>query len=415
MSEPEGGEIRMNKDDFKVLGKEFKAMIKDIFGSGEAQEIGRNVGNTVNSALDTAFEEVRKAIESIEMEIRRSPGMRKTHTQDIRRPPVKQQPQKLDVNFPYKYVGKVSGILYTVFGGIGIGSAGIALIVFAALNILFRGLLLLPSVVLSVIFGASVIMLANGSVTRNRLKRFEKYLELISGRSTCMIDDLSANSGFNRKYITRDLKKMISLGMLPEAHIDEKNSYIMLNRESYELYLEHQAKLKKQELEEQQKAAERKQAARTSKDKQSAEPAVSNTIEEAKKNIHLIREARLAIPDKDVSVKVQKLEELISVIIDYVEQHPEKLRQVRRLLSYYLPTTVKLLNAFREFDRQPVQGENIIKAKQEIKDALDTVNHAFENLLDSLFETAAMDVSTDISVLRTMLEQDGLVEDDYKN
>ena len=33
----------MNKDDFKVLGKEFKAMIKDIFGSGKP-EIGRNVG-----------------------------------------------------------------------------------------------------------------------------------------------------------------------------------------------------------------------------------------------------------------------------------------------------------------------------------------------------------------------------------
>jgi len=56
-----------------------------------------------------------------------------------------------------------------------------------------------------------------------------------------------------------------------------------------------------------------------------------------------------------------------------------------------------------------------MKAKQEIKDALDTVIHAFENLIDRLFESAAMDVSADISVLRTILEQDGLMGDDLKN
>lgn len=54
-------------------------------------------------------------------------------------------------------------------------------------------------------------------------------------------------------------------------------------------------------------------------------------------------------------------------------------------MNYYLPTTLKLLNAYEEFDSQPVQGENIRSAKQQIEATLDTINVAFENLLDKLF------------------------------
>ena len=83
-------------------------------------------------------------------------------------------------------------------------------------------------------------------------------------------------------------------------------------------------------------------------------------------------------------------------------------------MSYYLPTTLKLLQAYQEFDAQPIQGENIKSAKTEISDTLDTITVAFKNLLDSLFEHEAMDISTDISALETMLAQEGLTEDGMK-
>lgn len=83
-------------------------------------------------------------------------------------------------------------------------------------------------------------------------------------------------------------------------------------------------------------------------------------------------------------------------------------------MQYYLPTTLKLVKAYREFDGQPVQGENVTKVKAEISDTLDTINTAFENLLDSLFQDDVMDISTDISVLETMLAQEGLTEDAFR-
>ena len=80
-------------------------------------------------------------------------------------------------------------------------------------------------------------------------------------------------------------------------------------------------------------------------------------------------------------------------------------------MDYYLPTTVKLLEAYAQMDAQPVGGENIQTAKKEIEDTLDTLNTAFEKLLDSLFQETAWDISSDISVLNTLLAQEGLKED----
>ena len=81
-------------------------------------------------------------------------------------------------------------------------------------------------------------------------------------------------------------------------------------------------------------------------------------------------------------------------------------------MDYYLPMTVKLLDAYEDMDSQPVQGENIASSKREIEETIDTLNVAFEKLLDSVFEDTAMDVSSDISVLNTVLAQEGLTEDE---
>lgn len=87
---------------------------------------------------------------------------------------------------------------------------------------------------------------------------------------------------------------------------------------------------------------------------------------------------------------------------------------MKKFMGYYLPTTLKLVRAYREFDKQPVAGENITSGKQEIERTMDTINEAFENLLDDLFQDTAWDISTDISVLKTMLAQEGLTEDKVK-
>ena len=99
-----------------------------------------------------------------------------------------------------------------------------------------------------------------------------------------------------------------------------------------------------------------------------------------------------AIPGEVISAKISRMELLVDRIFDRVEQNPDSVNDMRRMMDYYLPTTMKLLEAYEELDAQPVQGENIISSKKEIEDTIDTLNLAFEKLLDSLFQDTAWDV-----------------------
>lgn len=130
--------------------------------------------------------------------------------------------------------------------------------------------------------------------------------------------------------------------------------------------------------------------------------------------VRKIREANDALPGQEISEKLLQLETVTGKIFACVERHPEKLPEIRRFMNYYLPTTVKLVISYREFENQPVQGENIRNTKQEILDILDTVNNAFASLLDSLFQNDAIDISADISVLKTMLAQEGLTNQEFE-
>ena len=65
-------------------------------------------------------------------------------------------------------------------------------------------------------------------------------------------------------------------------------------------------------------------------------------------------------------------------------------------------------------EEQTVQGENVLAARAEIEGSLDTINEAFEKLLDSFYKEKAMDVSSDISVMKTLMKQEGLTPDDLE-
>ena len=161
--------------------------------------------------------------------------------------------------------------------------------------------------------------------------------------------------------------------------------------------------------------AEREAAAKKKEEEDSRlSPEVQKVIETGDEYVRKIREANDAIPGEEISEKISRMETLVDRIFDRVEQKPDTVDDIRKLMEYYLPTTIKLLEAYEELDAQPVQGENILSSKKEIEETLDTLNTAFEKLLDELFQDTAWDLSSDISVLNTMLAQEGLTEDGLK-
>lgn len=118
-----------------------------------------------------------------------------------------------------------------------------------------------------------------------------------------------------------------------------------------------------------------------------------------------------SIQDETISAQIDQLEAISSKIFRQVQKEPRQLPQIRKFMSYYLPTTLKLLRAYEELSHQGVQGENISGTMERVRSMMGTIVTAFERQLDSLFGDQALDISTDITVLENMMAREGLSDD----
>ena len=131
-------------------------------------------------------------------------------------------------------------------------------------------------------------------------------------------------------------------------------------------------------------------------------------ISDGRKAVSEMKRLDDAIADEKISADIRRLETVCQQIFSQVKADPAKLPQIRRFMDYYLPTTLKILNAYDRMDATGVAGENITGTKEKVERVMTTIVQAFEKQLDGLFGADAMDISTDISVLETMLSREGL-------
>jgi len=134
-------------------------------------------------------------------------------------------------------------------------------------------------------------------------------------------------------------------------------------------------------------------------------------LEEGRKAIAEMRRLDDNIADEKISADIVHLEETSARIFARVKEEPRKLPQIRKFMSYYLPTTLKLLGAYDRMTSQGVEGENINATKEGVEGIMDKIVTAFDKQLDSLFGDQALDISTDITVLENMMAREGLTED----
>lgn len=120
-----------------------------------------------------------------------------------------------------------------------------------------------------------------------------------------------------------------------------------------------------------------------------------------------------AIREPAVRQKISKIMQVSDKIVEDAKHDPADVPQIKKFLSYYLPTTIKLLNAYDRMDSQGIQGKNITGTMQSIEEMLDTAITAYEKQLDSLFANQALDIETDISVMNSMLAREGLAGKDF--
>jgi 5-bromo-4-chloroindolyl phosphate hydrolysis protein len=116
------------------------------------------------------------------------------------------------------------------------------------------------------------------------------------------------------------------------------------------------------------------------------------------------------IQDETISRQIDHLERTTGKIFDAVIEKPEKKSQIRQFMEYFLPTTIKLLNAYDRADSVGISGSNVNATKDKVREMLTQIEGAFDRQLDNLFREESMDIGADIQVMETLMAQEGLTD-----
>ena len=392
--------------DTAVSTKDYRQMTEDI-----KQTVGQTINSTLNSAVDTGSEAIRNGLNSMfgsgnseyhnktkEFEERR----RREREQERKKQEEEKAKERMLTLYDRNTGGRMKGMMLAISGGIlasGMGLGTLVLSIFGTVGHM-SSLVLGGTCFLAAGALAGVGLLTGGIKKLGKLERFQKYIGTLGTHTYCNFEQLSAAVGKPVKFVKKDVKKIISDGWFRQGHIDAQETCLITSNETYQQYTQTAKALEEKKQEEERRQAD-------------LSPEVQEVLDKGNEFLDKIHKSNDAIPGVEISAKISRMELIVEKIFERAQKHPEIIPDLKKMMNYYLPMTVKLLDAYEEMDRMPVQGENIKSSKKEIEDTLDTLNQAFEKLLDSVFQDTAWDVSSDISVLHTLLAQEGLTDDDF--
>ena len=149
-------------------------------------------------------------------------------------------------------------------------------------------------------------------------------------------------------------------------------------------------------------------AAAKPKEETTGNPEVDKMLKEGRMAISEMKRLDDNIADPGISADIVRLEQVSEKIFEAVKEDHKKLPKIRKFMDYYLPTTLKLLNAYDRMSATGVSGENIDGTLTKVEGMMRNIVAAFEKQLDNLYGADALDISTDITVLETMMAREGL-------
>jgi len=242
--------------------------------------------------------------------------------------------------------------------------------------------------------GGVSLLLGSGAMKR-RQRRFATYLRTVGQKAAVPLDYLARAADVSRKRVEKDVNLMLEKGMWgDEAYIDLGSGMLFKSQEAATAYFDAAHRAKAEQEQPRQPAA--------------AAPEGYAAI------LAQIRDLNDRIADERLSAQMDRMEQVAGRIFRLIEEDENKRAAAGTFLSYYLPTTLKLLENYAAFEEAGVSGENLSQAKAKIEKTMDSIVAGFEHQLDELYRTDAMDIDSDIRVMETMLRRDtASVADDF--
>ncbi len=229
-------------------------------------------------------------------------------------------------------------------------------------------------------------LLVDGVRRQRRAGRFRGYLAMIGEKKSVAISALASATGRPKNKVCADLEDMLDAGLFPSGYLNYGGDRFVLGG-GLEDQPEPQAAPKQEPAKQPQTQADR-----------DAENAILDEI----------RQVNDQVANEKLSAQIDRIGVITAKILEYQKSRPEKAPQLHSFLSYYLPTTLKILRAYGQLESQQIAGENITAAMKRVEGMMDKVVEGFEKQLDQLFQGDTMDITADVDVLEQMLARDGL-------
>lgn len=229
-------------------------------------------------------------------------------------------------------------------------------------------------------------LLVDGIRRQRRAGRFRGYLAMIGEKKSVAISALASATGRPKNKVCADLEDMLDAGLFPSGYLNYGGDRFVLGGG----------------LEDQPESQATAPAAKAQPQPSKADRGAENAI------LDEIRQVNDQVANEKLSAQIDRIGVITARILEYQKSRPEKAPQLHSFLSYYLPTTLKILRAYGQLESQQIAGENITAAMARVEGMMDKVVEGFEKQLDQLFQGDTMDITADVDVLEQMLARDGL-------
>lgn len=313
-------------------------------------------------------------------------------------------PVPADEHEQFVFEAETAGTQYLAIGLGGFFCLVFGLLVFLGLNTfiltdlfetLASGMVVFSALVLAV--NLSVIAAAVHKLRYN--ERYTHYYDQLRYHRIEAVDDISEMTGYPKSLVVKDLRKAVQRKYIPEGHFGRNCFLFMVSDQIYDGYQKKPAVYDHYFKE---KIEERERMRGHNSDTQLI-------LETGKSYIEKIHDSNDLIQDKAVSDKLDRMEKTVTMIFKEVDLHPEQSEKLGMFLNYYLPTTEKLLQNYISIDEKGVNSRTLSKMLRELSGSLDTINLAFERILETLYMEQESDLLSDIETMEAMLSSEGLL------
>lgn len=237
-------------------------------------------------------------------------------------------------------------------------------------------------------------------------KDYTRFLRELGHNTVIPIRDLASSVQKSEEDTIKELMYMMNKGYFKQARIVENDSLFLLDIPTFKLYKDQKNQMPNLSYE------EKKQIENDAHKNVNIEKA-ENIIQIASKEINSINLDISRIKSRSFLEKVIEIKKNIENIVNIIKRYPDKAYALDKFMDYYLPTTVKLIDAYAEYEIIESKDPKIKNSLFEIESSIETINQAFGKIQLELMEDRTMDIKTDIDTMKILLNQEGYLEKDW--